>query len=65
MLAIQSAQLYGNELKPITITGSSKDRFLWMIKNKPEILSQVPLKTIASYLEISHEHLYRLKKTLK
>lgn len=65
MLAIQAAQLYGNELKPTIVTGSARERFLWMVKNKPQIISQVPLKTIASYLEISPEHLYRLRKTLE
>lgn len=65
LFAINEAQCYFSEFKHVAIIGSAKDRYLSLVEKRPEIPARVPLKTIASYLGISPEHLYRLKKTLK
>ena len=64
MLRISMGQLYANELKQSVVNGLAKERFMSLIKNRPEIMARVPMKTIASYLGVTPEYLYRLKKKL-
>ena len=64
MLRISMGQLYANELKQSVINGMAKERFISLVKNRPEIMARVPIKTIASYLGVTPEYLYRLKKNL-
>jgi CRP-like cAMP-binding protein len=64
LLAIRAGQLCFNEFKLTTIAGEAKERYLWMLKNRPNILAVVPSKTMASYLGITQTHLSRLKKSI-
>lgn len=65
MSAIHLQQLYFNEFKYTVINGLAKERFLSLVKNRPEIMERVPLKVIASYLGVTPNYLSNLKKTLK
>lgn len=47
-----------------TINGSAYDRYVSMCRHRPEIIRQVPLKTIASYLGITPIYLSRLRKKI-
>lgn len=58
-------QMYFFEMKASVIQGSAKERFLSLIKNRPEIMGKVQLKIIAEYLGITQSYLSRLKKDLK
>ena len=64
LLAVQSMQLYLNEFKHAGIPGSPKERYLWTLRNRPEVLARVPSKILASYLGVSPVHFSRLKKSL-
>lgn len=46
------------------INGTVKERYLALIKNRPDIIKNVSMKVIASYLGVSPHYLCRLKKTL-
>lgn len=58
-------QMYFFEMKTSVIQGSAKERFISLIKNRPEIMEKVQLKIIAEYLGITQSYLSRLKKNLK
>lgn len=64
MLSTQMGQLHTNELKLTVVTGSAKERYRFMIHNRPEILARVPVKTIASYLGVAPNYLSYLKRVL-
>ena len=64
MLAVQTIKLYFNEHKLATISGTAKERFAALIKNRPEMIAHVPSKIIASYLGITPTYLCRLKKII-
>ena len=57
-------QLYALERKVSLINGTVKERYLALIKNRPDIIKNVSMKVIASYLGVSPYYLCRLKKTL-
>ena len=46
------------------ITDSATDRYLSLLKHKPQIIQQAPLKQIASYLGIADTSLSRIRKEL-
>lgn len=46
------------------ITDQAKDRYLRLISEKPEIVQNVPLKQIASYLGITDTSLSRIRKEI-
>lgn len=64
MLTIHLQQLYFYEFRYAVINGTAKERYISLVKNRPEITARVPLKTIASYLGVTPNYLSRLKKTL-
>lgn len=64
MLSMSIGQLYFNEFKSAVINGPAKERYISLVKNRPEIISRVPLKIIASYLGVTPNYLSRLKKNL-
>ena len=64
MFSLSLGQLYSNELKYSIINGMAKERFISLVRNRPEIMACVPLKTIASYLGVTPAYLSRLKKNL-
>jgi CRP-like cAMP-binding protein len=45
-------------------TMSPKDRYLDLLKNRPEIFQRIPLQYIASYLNIEPQSLSRLRKQI-
>lgn len=57
-------QLYALERKVSLIKGTAKERYLSLIKNRPDIIKNVSMKIIASYLGVSPYYLCRLKKSL-
>lgn len=57
-------QLGFYEMKLSTINGRAKKRFITMLKMRPNIIKQVPLHIIASYLGVTPEYLSRLKKRI-
>lgn len=65
MLSIYEAQLWHNEKKLAVMNGSAKERFEALIKNRPEIMENVPLGIIASYIGITPSSLSRLKRQFK
>ena len=64
MLALYQMQPYFTEVKHTAMTGQAKERYLWILKYRSEIIEKVPLKILASYLGITPTHLSRLKKSL-
>lgn len=61
-----TAKLFQFKQKSIDmITLSAKDRYLNLLKTRPEILQNVPLKFIASYLGITDTSLSRIRKSIK
>ncbi len=46
------------------ITDQAKDRYLYLLKEKPSIIQNVPLKHIATYLGITDTSLSRIRKEL-
>lgn len=63
-LSLSIGQLYMNELKMAVINGDARARFEATIKNRPEIMAEVSMRVIASYLGITPAYLCRLRKTL-
>jgi CRP-like cAMP-binding protein len=57
-------QLYALERKVSLINGTVKERYIALIKNRPDIIKNVSMKVIASYLGVSPYYLCRLKKSL-
>lgn len=49
-------------MKNRLIAGSAKERYVSFLKNRPEILNQVQLKVIASYLDVTPQYLSKLRK---
>ena len=65
MLTLQSIQPYFNEFKFAAIPGQAKERYVWMLNNRPEIIARVPMKIMASYLGVTHTYLSHLKRALR
>lgn len=61
-LSMAQCQLYFFEMKQAVINGNAHERFNALIKNRPEIIGKIPLRTVASYLGITPSYLSRLKK---
>ena len=64
MYSVAIHQLFALERKVSLINGTVKERYLALIKNRPDIIKNVSMKVIASYLGVSPHYLCRLKKTL-
>lgn len=45
-------------------TYSPKERYLYLLKERPELIEQVPLQYLASYIGISRESLSRIRKRI-
>lgn len=63
-LSLAYGTLYYQEFKARVIKGDVKDRYLSLIKGRPEIIQKVPLGFIASYLGITQSHLSRMRREL-
>lgn len=59
---ISSAQLWLYEKKLAIVNGDAKERYEAVVANRPEIIEKVASKHIASYIGITRQHLYRLKR---
>jgi CRP-like cAMP-binding protein len=62
LLSIRAGQLYANEFKLSIITGSARERYSALIKNRPEVIARVPVKIVASYLGVTPNYLSYLKR---
>lgn len=60
MFDIAMYQIFGCEFKISMINGTAKERYLSMIKNRPEVLRYISKKNIASYLDVTPEYLSRI-----
>ena len=59
-------EFVGTEHRLISnLSMSATERYLQLLKEKPEILQRVQLRHIASYLGISSEHLSRIRASTK
>lgn len=58
-------QLYFFERKNRLIQGSARERYESLLKNRPEVARNVPLKMIASYLGITPQYLSRLRARMR
>ena len=58
-------QIYTIERKRTILTGSASERYDALIKRRPELIRQVPIKAIASYLGIAETSLSRLRNPKK
>lgn len=52
------------ELKAKIMDGDSEWRYKWLEKCRPELLDNVPLKAIASYLNMTEVHVSRIRKKI-
>lgn len=64
MLNIAIGQLYSCEHKLFLINGSAKERYLAVVRNRPDIIEAVPSNVIASYLGVTPQYLCHLKSEL-
>lgn len=63
MLTTNYTNLHDRMLSMIKL--SAEERYLGLLKNQPEILQDVPLKIIASYLNITDTSLSRIRRTIQ
>lgn len=61
-LSMTQCQVYFSEMKKQVINGDAAERFCSLLRNRPEILEKVPMKTVAAYLGITQQYLSYLKK---
>lgn len=61
-LSMAQCQIFFFEMKNRIIAGTAKERYIAFLKNRPEILNQVQLKVIASYLDVTPQYLSKLRK---
>lgn len=60
MFYISIHQLLACEMKLSVINGTAKERYLSLMRNRPEILNYISKKNIASYLGVTPEYLSRI-----
>lgn len=65
MFSLASAQICICERKLSLINGTAMERYLAVLKNRPEIIESVTSRVLASYLDITPQHLCRLKQQLR
>lgn len=57
-------QLYHYEIKNRVIKGSARERYESYLGHRPEIVNNVPLKVIATYLGVTPEYLSKLRRQI-
>ena len=63
MLRISMEELFYQEYKNARVyNGDASERFRALLRQRPELISNIPQKILASYLGISPEYFSRLKK---
>lgn len=60
-LCMAQCQLYTYEIREINLNGSVRDRYMTLMGHRPDIIRQVPLRTIAAYLGVSPQYLSTLR----
>lgn len=63
-LRLCQTQQYYLELKQKLNTGVAKDKYLSLISTLPNIMQEVPLQIVASYLGITPQYLSKLRKQI-
>ncbi len=63
-LRLAQCQLYHYEIKRRVINGSARERYEKLINHRPEIIKNVPLKVIATYLGVTPEYLSKLRRII-
>ncbi|MCM1440557.1 MAG: Crp/Fnr family transcriptional regulator [Roseburia sp.] len=63
-LSMAQCQIFFFEMKNRVINGTAKEKYLALLKNRPEILRSVSLTIISSYLGVTPQYLSKLRKTL-
>ncbi len=58
-------QCFFTEMRNQVIKGDARQRYMALLKSRPEIIKKVSLKTIATYLGITPQYLSRLRNTLE
>lgn len=61
-LIMSTEQLYWMERKKRFALGDAKERYDSFVKNLPDVMNEVPLRVVASYLRITPQHLSRLRR---
>lgn len=64
MYTVAIHQLYACEMKLSLISGTAQERYLALIRNRPDIIRNVSMKDIASYLGVTPSYLCKLKRRL-
>lgn len=57
-------QFFSCEMKLSLINGSAREKYISLLKNRPDIIKSVSMKVIASYLGVTPQYLCNLKKEL-
>lgn len=65
MFNVSMGQMCALEMKLSLISGSAKERYEALVKNRPEILRVVSMKVLASYLGVTPQYLCNIRKSLK
>lgn len=63
-LSMAQCQLYYDEYKQSVINGNAKERYLSLLNNRPEILQNVSLGIVASYLGVTPQYLSYIRGQL-
>lgn len=61
-LSMAHCQLYYYEYKDSIINGTARERYESLLKNRPQILREVPLNIISTYLRVTPQYLSKLRK---
>lgn len=62
VLSYSQCQIYYDTYKSQVINGNVLERYRAIEKNRPEIIKKVPMKVIASYLNVTPQHLSYIRK---
>lgn len=62
VLSMAQCQLFTYEIRELTLNGSVYERYETLMRQRPEIIRKVPLKTVAAYLGVSPQYLSTLRK---
>lgn len=65
MFNVSMGQMCALEMKLSLISGSAKERYVALVKNRPEILRAVSMKVLASYLGVTPQYLCSIRKSVK
>lgn len=57
-------QLYFYEMKQMVINGDAKERYLSLLANRPDIIRNVSLSVVASYLGVTPQYLSYIRRQL-